>query len=290
MKLAVSNIAWLAGEKNEAYALLQRHGVRGLEIAPGLLMAGEADPFAPSARAVAEFRAAMAEFGLEPVSMQSLLFGTAGAQLFGTSAELTRFEESIHRALNLADRLDIANLVFGSPGNRGFPDGLSEADALARAADTFWRLGERAAALGRTLAIEPTPAVYGTNFLTTVDATAQFVAALRHPAISLNFDIGALHATGEAADAAGILDRTKGFISHVHISEPMLAPAPADAGSLADIIRTISDSGYHRWYSIEMRRADSDPLHVLDQCIQRAKRGLAMGLNPDRSRKGDNAD
>ena len=36
MKLSVSNIAWTHGERLEAYALLQRFGISGLEIAPGV--------------------------------------------------------------------------------------------------------------------------------------------------------------------------------------------------------------------------------------------------------------
>ena len=48
MKIAVSNIAWPAGLRDEAYAILRDGGVTGLEIAPGLFLAGAVDPFAPT--------------------------------------------------------------------------------------------------------------------------------------------------------------------------------------------------------------------------------------------------
>ena len=81
MKLAVSNIAWSPEHRAAVYDMLQTHGVRGLEIAPGLFFDRSADPFAPTgdelAQAVREARRA----GLELVSMQALLFGAGRAAL-----------------------------------------------------------------------------------------------------------------------------------------------------------------------------------------------------------------
>lgn len=75
MRLAVSNIAWLPDEAMDAYAIMANAGCGGLEIAPGLAFSGESDPFAPSNEAIARIRRDIGQFGLELVSMQSLLFG-----------------------------------------------------------------------------------------------------------------------------------------------------------------------------------------------------------------------
>lgn len=274
MKLAVSNIAWSPQEADAAFGLMQRVGVHGLEIAPGLAFPNEPDAVAPSESAVTLFRAKTAQHGLELVSMQSLLFGVKDAQLFGSAEQRQNLAKGVERAMILAHRLDIPNLVFGSPGNRAFPDSLSPEQAIEQASETFHRLGERALELGCVLAIEPNSANYGTNFLTTVEAAWAFVENLSHPAIRLNFDIGTLLTNGEANPFAARPQAARAATSHVHISEPQLAPAPADGEQLGDIVRPVVSAGYAGWYSIEMRRSERDPLDTLSACIARAKSAL----------------
>ena len=64
MKLAVSNIAWRRSEQNAAYALLQVHGIRGLEIAPSLFFEGAIDAFAPTEEDADRALTAMRRAGL----------------------------------------------------------------------------------------------------------------------------------------------------------------------------------------------------------------------------------
>lgn len=275
MRLAMSNIAWDPEQAREAYALLARHGVTGLEIAPGLAFAGAADPVAPDAAALARFAAERAEFGLELVSMQSLLFAVEGAQLFGTPDERAAFAHAMERAIALAGRIGVPNLVFGSPRQRSHPATMPAAEARAQAGETFRRLGDRAAAAGAVIAIEPNPAVYGTNFLNTLAETAEFVAAVDHPAITLNFDIGALIAGGEAGAVAAIWHAAQGKVSHVHISEPALAPAPDDPALLARVAASLIELGYAGWFSIEMRQPPGDALAEADARLRLAISALA---------------
>jgi len=265
VRLAISNIAWAPAQAREVYALMAGHGFTGLEVAPALAFPDSADPFMPDAGELSRLHGDLTEFGLTLVSMQSLLFGVSGAQLFGTAEERARFEQAMGRALALAGMVGIPNLVFGSPRQRAFPDGMGEARAMAEAAEVFARLGDRAQAEGTVIAIEPNPASYGTNFLTTVADAARFVADLAHPAIALNFDLGALYANGETAQAADIYRRVVPRVSHVHISEPELAPAPADTAALAAIANAILAEGYEGWFSIEMRQPNADPLAVVAQ-------------------------
>lgn len=269
MNCAMSNIAWLPAEARAVYALLQRHGFTGLEVAPGLALPDEADPFRPSAAGLRAFRADCADFGLTPVSMQSLLFGTSGAQLFGTADECAALEAGIERAIALAETLGIPNLVFGSPRNRAYPPGMTADAARDHAAAVFTRLGDKARAAGAVLALEPNPASYGTNFLTTLGEAAQFVTALAHPGVTLNYDIGALLAEGAADHAAARYAAAGGRVSHVHISEPELTPAPADAHQFAAIARALIAAGHTGWFSIEMRRPDGDVLAVIEACLAR---------------------
>lgn len=256
MKLAVSNIAWAPDERREAYAILAEAGLTGLEIAPGLFFHAAADPFAPdeaSARAALEEIAAT---GLSLVSMQSLLFGVRGAGLFDGSEARAAFIRGMTRAIALAGRFGIPNCVFGSPAQRRVPEGLAMADALEQAAAVFRTLGDLAAAAGTRITIEANPAAYGTNFLTTLEEAEAFVALVDHPAIALILDLGAMHMNAHFASVPARLPALAPRLNHVHVSEPNLAPAPADAAALAPVLRALRAAGYAKAVSIEMKRPD----------------------------------
>ena len=268
MKLAMSNIAWSPAERLEAYAILADAGITGLEIAPGLFFHAAEDPFVPEA-AVAE--AALAEAagaGLTLVSMQSLLFGVSGAELFGDADARAAFITGMTRAIRLAGRFGIPNLVFGSPAQRRVPAGMAMADALEEAAAAFRQLGDLAAAEDTRITIEANPAAYGTNFCNTLEEAEAFAALVDHPAIALILDLGAMHMNGVFASVPERLPALTPRLNHVHVSEPDLAPAPADAAALAPVLQGLRTAGYAKAVSIEMKRPPEGLVAVRD-AVQR---------------------
>jgi sugar phosphate isomerase/epimerase len=270
MILAMSNIAWAPEERLEAYAILAAAGFTGLEIAPGLFFHAAEDPFLPPEATAAEALAEMAEAGLALVSMQSLLFGVTGAGLFEGPEARAAFETGMHRAIVLAGRLGIPNLVFGSPLQRRVPEGMAMAEALDQAAAVFRKLGDAAAAAGTRIAIEANPAAYGTNFCNTLDESLGFVALVAHPAIFPHLDLGAMHMNGDFGGVPARMPDLAPRLSHVHVSAPDLAPAPADPAALASVLKGLAAAGYTRAVSIEMKRAP-DGLAA----VRRAVAGLA---------------
>ena len=275
MKLAVSNIAWPATDRDAAYRLLARHGIVGLEIAPKLLFAESEDAFAPSPDEAARALDALGSAGLQLVSMQSLLFGAEGAALFGDQASRDRLIEATTRAIRLAGRFDIPNLVFGSPRQRDIPPDMAPAAAEAIALEVFHRLGDEAAKAGARLGLEPNPAAYGTNFLNRFEETEAFVRRLDHPAVRLILDGGALIMNDEMAVLEDMTPDRAAPISHVHISEPQLAPAPADPQTASQILGAMSAAGYGGWFSIEMK-APAGGLDDLDQALSRLSAAVEM--------------
>ncbi len=257
MTYAVSNIAWSPEERKDAYALLQKFGISGLEIAPGLFFHNAVDAFNPSDAEAAEALVEIREAGLELVSMQALLFGVKGAQLFGSDAERSRFFTGMSRAITLADRFSIPNLVFGSPKQRVVPDDMSAETAQAVAIDTFRRLGDLAAKARTCLAIEANPVAYGANFLTEVGTAADFVIAVDHPAVRLILDVGAMHLNDQFDAIPDVIARHGARLSHVHISEPFLEPAPGSVAAAATVLNALRDAAYNGCVSIEMKRHDS---------------------------------
>lgn len=255
MILSMSNIAWAPDERLEAYAILAAAGFTGLEIAPGLFFHAAEDTFLPDETSAAEALAEIADAGLALVSMQSLLFGVTGAGLFEGPVARAAFETGIHRAIGLAGRFGIPNLVFGSPLQRRVPECLAMTDALDQAAEVFRKLGDAASAAGTRIAIEANPAAYGTNFCNTLDEALAFVDRVAHPAIQPHLDLGAMHMNGDFATVTARLPALAPRLSHVHVSEPDLAPAPADPAALAPVLQGLAAAGYAKAVSIEMKRA-----------------------------------
>jgi sugar phosphate isomerase/epimerase len=255
MRLAMSNIAWLPAERLEAYAILAEAGITGLEIAPGLFFHAAEDPFVPESTIAEAALAEAAGAGLTLVSMQSLLFGVSGAGLFDGPEARAAFVQGMTRAIRLAGRFGIPNLVFGSPAQRRVPASMAMAEALDDAATVFRQLGDCAAAEGTRITIEANPAAYGTNFCNTLDEAEAFAALVDHPAVALILDLGAMHMNGHFANVPARLPALTPRLNHVHVSEPDLAPAPADEAALAPVLQGLRASGYAKAVSIEMKRA-----------------------------------
>ncbi len=268
MKLAISNIAWPADQLEDALAIMQQYGARGLEIAPGLAFYKDDNAFVPANQSISDFSRRLSQYDVRPVSMQSLLFGVEGALLFGNEEEQQRFKTGLMAAIQLAERVEIPNLVMGCPRNRIIPSDWDDAAAIANAVDVFYGLGDHARRAGVKLALEPNPAEYGTNFLNTLLQTINFAEQVDHEAVTVNFDIGALYMTGEIEDADPLLDKATGRISHVHISEPNLEPAPKNAEQLSSIAAKIAGRGYEHWYSIEMRAVAGEELAQVEKSLE----------------------
>ena len=271
MKFAVSNIAWSPADRLAAYAILKENGFRGLEIAPGLFFAGDPDPFAPSEASVSERVAEAERFGLQLVSMQSLFFGADQAALFGDAAAVELLSSRLRRAIELAARLRICNLVFGAPKQRVIPPGMAPEVVMTRLREVLLPLADLAASQQVRIALEPNAAAYSTNFMTTFLETLQVVAALNHPAIKLNFDTGALYMTDSFAEVASYVAQAGGQLSHAHISSANLAPAPVSTTDALAVLDALAAINYDRTVSIEMKAVPGDDLATLTASIERLR-------------------
>lgn len=254
MKLAISNIAWMPDERGAVYDAMAEVGVTGLEIAPSLFFHAAEDPFLPSRDLAQAALAEIADRGLTLVSMQSLLFGVSGAGLFDGTEARANLARGMERAIALAGRFGIPNLVFGSPGQRRVPEGLPMNQSLDQAAEVFRSFAAAAQSAGTKIAIEASPAAYGTNFLNTLDEAVDFVARVDHPAVVFILDLGAMHMNGDFATTAARIPALLPRLNHVHVSEPNLAPAPHDAAALTPVLEALRMAAYYKSVSIEMKR------------------------------------
>ena len=114
MKLSISNIAWSENEDEQVYALMQKYGFTGLEIAPTRIFPSE--PYGDLKR-VKEWAGKLeSEYGFSIPSMQSIWFGRQ-EKIFGSSKEREILSDYTKKAVDFAAA---AGGAFGKINRRIF--------------------------------------------------------------------------------------------------------------------------------------------------------------------------
>ena len=275
MRLAISNITWDVAEDEAVAALLQRHQVDAIDIAPAKYFP---QPAKATAAEMGRFKDWWATRGIEITGMQALLFGTTGLNVFGAPESQDALLQHLDAVCRIGAGLGAPRVVFGSPKNRD-RSGLSDAETMAVALSFFRRLGEIAASHGVIICLEPNPTSYGANFMTTSVETAHVVAQTAHPAIRMQFDTGALTINGE--DPVTVLQRCAGLIGHIHASEPNLVPLGDGATDHGAMHQALAPCLPNHLVTIEMLATQNEP-HLVS--IERALGVAIEHYRPSASR------
>jgi len=254
MKLSVSNIAWSAVYDEEMYKFLSDNNFKGLEIAPTRIFPDS--PYDNLARAKIFAHNLKEEYGLGICSVQSVWFGVSEL-IFGSGAERQKLADYTKKAVNFAREINCANLVFGCPRNRAVPPGMILESCLPVAYDFFNLIGNYAADCGTSIAIEPNPPIYNTNFINSTAEALDFCKKLNNPGIKINADLGAVIYNKENIN---ILKDNIDLINHVHISEPYLAPLEK-----RELHAELKDLNYDKYLSVEM--ADINDIEAVKNII-----------------------
>lgn len=261
MRLAISNIAWNTTEDEIIAELLARYAVDVIDIAPGkyfpeLAKATDGD--------IARVKDWWAQRGITLYGMQALLFGTSGLNVFGSKQSKAALLQHLTDVCRIGAGLGATRIVFGSPKNRD-RSGLTDQQALDSAVSFFRQLGDIAQARDVTICLEPNPACYGANFMTTSAETAAAVRSIDHPAIRMQLDTGAMAINGE--DPFTLLENCADLIGHIHASEPNLLPLGDGGTAHEDMARAVSRYLPSHIVTIEMVSTETE-LHV--ESIKRA--------------------
>lgn len=267
MRLAISNIAWVAADDEPVAQLLRRYRVDAIDVAPGKYFPANA-PTAPAD--VERVRRWWRERGIEITGMQALLFGTTGLNVFAAPDVQDAMLAHLAGVCAIASGLGATRLVFGSPRNRD-RTGLCDDEADATAVSFFRRLGDIARGYGVVICLEPNPERYGCNFMTTTEAAARIVNRVAHTAIRLQLDTGALAISGEAAGPA--VEQHRSIIGHVHASEPGLVTLGDDTAPHDEVARALQTHLPGHVVSIEMLASTTEPAVVaIERALQLAIR------------------
>ena len=261
MRLAISNIAWDTAEDEAIATLLQRFAVDAIDIAPGKYFP---EPAKAETEDIAQVKDWWAARGIEITGMQSLLFGTTGLNVFGSTESQMALLTHLAEICRIGSGLGASRLVFGSPKNRD-RSGLNDQEALDIAILFFRQLGDIAQTAGVTICLEPNPTCYGANFMTTSAETAQVVKCVAHPSIRMQLDTGALTINRE--NPLVVLHDSAELIAHIHASEPDLLPLGDGGTEHGQMAAALSQYLPTNVVSIEMV-ASKDESHLMS--IERA--------------------
>lgn len=262
MKLAVSNVAWDAGEDADALAIMRQYAVAGLEVAPTKIWD---HPAGVTETVATAYRRWWEDQQIEIVAMQSLLFGQQGLELFNGPQARAQMFEYLTIIVRLSAWLGARALVFGSPQSRVL-HGMDRGQAVEVAVEFFRRLADVAEQHGTTICLEANPADYGSEFAQTTAEAIDVVREVSRRGFRLQLDTGSLTLTGEADDRT--IERAFGFIGHVHVSEPHLRPIDAATVDHRPIAAALKRLGYDGWASLEMRsRARPSNLATLEAAL-----------------------
>ncbi|WP_422347344.1 sugar phosphate isomerase/epimerase family protein [Stenotrophomonas sp. DR009] len=248
MSISISNIAWNPDEDGAVAQLLGDLCVHHIDVAPSKYFPAPAEA---SDAAISRVRGSWEALGIRIIGMQSLLFGTAGLNVFAPADVQLRMLEHLRHVFRIGSGLGATRAVFGSPRNRD-RGSMSLRQANEVGAEFFHRLGEAARLEGITLCLEPNPECYGANFMTHTEATAEVVRMTGHAHIRMQFDTGSIFINNE--DPAELLARHADIIGHVHLSEPGLSPLGASGTDHASMAAALNQYMHDAPLTIEMLR------------------------------------
>lgn len=260
MKLSISNIAWSEQEDVQVYELMNKYGFTGLEIAPTRFFD---NPYCAPAEMIEDRKSRIKQFGLEIVALQSLHYGKEGIALFESNAMREKLFEYTKKSILFAEKTGAEVLVFGSPKLRNYKNYESDYEI---AVDFFKRLGDFAFEHNSCLCIEANPKEYNTNFINDNTQALALVKDVGAKGFMMHLDCGTIILNNENLD---IINKSKGYLKHVHISSPFLAPInPQNRQLHSELYKKLLSVGYDRWVSIEMRKAERDNLSNIEACLE----------------------
>jgi len=266
MKLSISNIAWDPIEDENVFKLMQQSGFNGLEIAPTKLFKNPTDV---DFQSIQLFLERIKNYNINLTAMQSLLFNRPDLKLFNGSRSKT--EQYLKNLIDLASKLGVRVLVFGSPKNRSYPDGYNKISTYDSAVLFFKEIGSYASKFNIFFCIEPNSIAYDCNFITNTYEAIELIRDVDSDGFRLHVDSAVMCLNDEPIEKTII--KALPFMEHFHISEPYLDLITNNKTNHKRFADVLKDNGYEKWVSIEMRNniinRNLEPIHKCMEYIRK---------------------
>jgi sugar phosphate isomerase/epimerase len=204
MKLGLINSAWAQTGRDTAYGIrtTKEIGFDSIDIF--------ADPLEIDVKERKRIRDECHRVGLPIVSVACVAVG-----LVDFNPSVQRFHVGRVRSyLDMAYEFEARNVLLVLGEYIWQREVIPPAEQWATGVANVKTLGEYAASLGLEIALELEP--FALSLLNDVDSMARFLEEVGHPAVRANLDISHLVL---AHQPAALLERLRGQIAHVHISD-----------------------------------------------------------------------
>jgi len=259
--LAISNIAWQPEEDAIVLELLEQYNVRHIEISPFRTSANAQEMSSKNAEILVQYYAV---YGIDIVALQAIMYRHTHLSIFGKDTTRQACLKHIVHILDFAQCLHAKTVIFGSPKNKK-RGALPYEKAFEHSVDFFKKVAEHAAKRNVIFCLEPTPGIFGADFVRNTREAMDVVQAVDHVSFRLNFDIGSLLLNKEHPDE--LIPMYTEYIGHVHISEPHLHTIRPEKSFHAHVAQLLRESGYANTVSIEMLHTEASNLTTIRDTV-----------------------
>ena len=231
----------------EVCQVLRGFGYQGIEIAPFTLAA---DPLEISAEQRREYKAIMAEEGIDFVGLHWLLVTPKTIHVSTPDKALRAASwEYVDNLIDLcADLGDNGVMVFGSPKQRSSTGGLTSAEATRNFIDGLAGIVPHAAKRGVTILMEALPHSQS-DVVHTLDEAAAVVREIDSPGLRTMFD--SHNSEDETEPHDQLIEKYFDIIRHVNVNEMDGRHPGTGDYDFVRIFRELKKLGYAGWVSLE---------------------------------------
>ena len=223
-------------------------GFDGIELAP-FTLAPRIDELTAQQRR--EIRATIADSDLQTIGLHWLLAKTEGFYLTSPDPAVQARTGAYLRALAEATR-DLGGrlMVLGSPQQRNLLPGVSFDQAIGFATATLEPVLPHLDEFGVNLCLEPL-GPSETDFLHTCDQTLAWIERVGHPRLKLHMDVKA-QSTEAGRTVPELILEHAAKAGHFHAQDTNRLGPGMGSVDFAPILRSLFQSGYDRWVSVEV--------------------------------------
>ena len=247
-ELAISNIAFPAGQLDAGLDLLGELNVGAVELAPYNIF-GRWDV---ARRDVEQLRKHLEARSIRCRALQGIVFKAGAAHLFASAERRQLLFQHLRTVAEMAGALGVTACVFGAPQLRD-PGDIEPHRARAIAVQFLRQLGPIFASEGAALSFEPNSSRYSCRFITNTSEAIDLVRDINSPGIAVQIDTGTAFLENESPE---VLAGAVPYTAHAHISEPDLVPVGSTDCDHRPFSEALRSGGYAGALSIEMRPVD----------------------------------
>ena len=259
MKFCISNLAWNKNEENTVLSLMSKK-IKLLEYAPALLIKNLS-----LKKDILKAKDTWKKRKISLYSMQSILFDTKDAYIFGNKTQRDNFYKEIKKKIILAKTLKTKIIVFGSPENKKtFGKKKEMLDKMSF--KMFKKISLISEKNKIIFCIEANPRIYGTKYLThTIDAI-NISKKINNKFFKVNLDLSTVISNNENIDY--LLKNYLNFFGHAQISTPNLVNLLRYKKDIAIFLRKLKKYSYKKVVSIETLRQEKNNLNYIKNIIE----------------------